>query len=241
MARRLIRQRLQTSKIASALGIYDALTEIASNKESDTFEATQSYIGLYTGVSGKTVQRIGPDLERLDLIAIKENHIGGRNAKCTYTLLSLGHYVRTPGHGRKQPCCLTIEEHKKNPQKNVVEQIAPNQTPQVSTTTNFDDLIREVQKEYPQHNVQSEANNAQKYYAKLGKALTRSMFLAWMKRAEPPLKRAKPVKQAASKAQPVGWLEWVGKTYPAARVRDYWKVSGDVQREFEAVMATRAA
>jgi hypothetical protein len=117
------------------------LTEIASDKERDTFNATQSYIGLYAGVSGKTVQRIGQDLERLDLIAIKENHIGGRNAECTYTLLSLGHHVRTPGHGGKQLCCPRIEEHKKNPQKNVVEQIAPNQTARASTTTNLEDLI----------------------------------------------------------------------------------------------------
>jgi hypothetical protein len=49
-------------------------------------------------------------------------------------------------------------------------------------------------------------------------------------------------KVAAPKPQSEGWHEWRTVTYPTALVTDYWKVSGDVQREFkEAVMPARGA
>jgi hypothetical protein len=56
------------------------------------------------------------------------------------------------------------------------------------TTTNLEDLIEELQKEYPKHGVKREADKAMRYYDQQGKPLTRSMLRGWMKRAELPLK-----------------------------------------------------
>ena len=110
--------------------------------------------------------------------------------------------------------------------------------PPTTTTTNSEDLIKEVQKAYPRHNVRQEFRLCSQHYEKKHRPVTPTIFRAWMKRAELPLQRAKPAKPAQT-AQPAGWLEWVNKTYPAARVRDYWKVSGDVQREFQAAQTHR--
>jgi hypothetical protein len=199
-ARRLIRQKLPTSKISSALGVYDALTEISSDNQSDTFDAAQNYIGLYAGVSGKTVQRISPDLEQLGLVAIKSNYIGGRNAECTYTLLPLGHNVRTPGHGRKQPCCPTIEESPEESKKNVVEETkAPSAT---ATTTNFEELLAELKPLYPDNDVRRELDRYFSWCKKKEKTPTVRGFRNWMKRAEPELKRAK---AKAAGMKPIGF------------------------------------
>lgn len=196
-ARRLIRSKIPTNKISSALCVYDALTEISSNKESDKFDATQGYIGLHGGVSAKTVQRINPDLERIGLVAIKPNSVGGRNAECTYTLLSLGHNVRTPGHGRKQRWCPTIEEHKKNQKKNVVEETKVPSA--AAATTNFDELLAELKPLYPNNNVAREYDNCVSWFReKKNKKPSPRQFRDWMERAEPELKR--PKTKAATKA-----------------------------------------
>jgi hypothetical protein len=69
---------------------------------------------------------------------------------------------------------------------------------------------------------------------------TISGYKTWKKEQKPTLK-SKSAKQGP-KRQPDGWPEWLNNTYPGARVRDYWKVRGDVQREFkEAAMSARGA
>jgi hypothetical protein len=54
-ARRRIRDQLDgTEEIASALSIYDALTEIASDKGAPVFETTQAYIAMIAGLADRS-------------------------------------------------------------------------------------------------------------------------------------------------------------------------------------------
>lgn len=43
-----------------------------------------------------------------------------------------------------------------------------------------------------------------------------------------------PAQKREIKPQPAGWSEWLAAAYPGAIQRDYWLVSADVQREFNA-------
>ncbi len=111
-ARRLIRERMNGHESTSAmLGIYDALTEIASNEGSESFKAGQPYIGELAGLSARTVRRLEPVLEGFGIVSIFRPPLRGHH---TYTLLSLGQGVPTLGHGRSQASCPPVEEHKKN-------------------------------------------------------------------------------------------------------------------------------
>jgi hypothetical protein len=142
--------------------------------------------------------------------------------------------ILPPENGKSEAVKWEVPSCESGPQwdesSNVV--VGEKKTPPAQTPTNFEDLIETLQKEYPQHNVSRESNNAEKYYGRQGKALTRSRLIGWMKRAEPPLKRAKSIKQSP-KPQPAGWLEWVKETYPDAHIKDYWKVTDSVKEEFK--------
>jgi hypothetical protein len=76
-----------TGNVGSALLVYYALTEIASDEQSDTFVTTCAYIGQRAGLSGRTVNRILPTLENLHIITIQRNKICGVNAPSTYTII----------------------------------------------------------------------------------------------------------------------------------------------------------
>jgi DNA-binding IscR family transcriptional regulator len=76
-----------TGNVGSALLVYHALTEIASDKQTDTFVTTCAYIGQRAGLSARTVNRILPTLENLDIITIQRNKICGVNAPSTYTII----------------------------------------------------------------------------------------------------------------------------------------------------------
>lgn len=93
------------------LGIYDALTEIASNEQAESFKAGQPYIGELAGLSARTVRRLEPVLEGFGIVSIFRPPLRGHH---TYTLLSFGQGVPTLGHRRSQASCPPVEEHKKN-------------------------------------------------------------------------------------------------------------------------------
>jgi DNA-binding MarR family transcriptional regulator len=73
--------------INAARSIYLSLAEIASDKASDTFDASQADIGHRAGLSVATVKRILPLFRRLGLIKIKRNSINGIETRSTYTLI----------------------------------------------------------------------------------------------------------------------------------------------------------
>ena len=80
--------------INAARSIYLSLAEIASDKASDTFDASQADIGHRAGLSVATVKRILPLFRTLGLIKIKRNSIRGIETRSTYTLIrtALAHH-----------------------------------------------------------------------------------------------------------------------------------------------------
>ena len=88
-ARRLIRDSAdgfpQQVSGAAVLGVYDALTEIASDEQAERFTAAQAWIALKAGLTRKTIQRVLPILRDLGLIAYAEPQ--GFLTQVEYTLL----------------------------------------------------------------------------------------------------------------------------------------------------------
>src|SRR5215469_18808923 len=90
--RRLIRKSFDAdAQISSTLGIYDALTEIASDEQDNTFTTTHAYIGKMSGYSSATVKRRLTDLENLKVLEVGRNTSKGMRSPSTYSLLTLGH------------------------------------------------------------------------------------------------------------------------------------------------------
>ncbi len=83
---REIRERHDASNTgASALLVYFALTEIASDNQSDVFEAAYAYLAIKCGLSPRTVQNRIKDLEEDGFISVET-----KSLKCpsTFTLLA---------------------------------------------------------------------------------------------------------------------------------------------------------
>jgi hypothetical protein len=84
-ARRRIRQALDgANTVASGLAVYDALTEIASDKGQLSFETTHSFISLLSGVKVSCVKSRLADLAELGLVKVSTPKL---RAPSTYTLL----------------------------------------------------------------------------------------------------------------------------------------------------------
>ena len=76
-ARRRIRDHFDcTGNVCSALSVYDALTEIASDKQSAVFTTTHAHIAKYSGVSPSTVKRIIAGFDELRLVKIQDSSVG---------------------------------------------------------------------------------------------------------------------------------------------------------------------
>ncbi|MCC5805569.1 MAG: hypothetical protein JJU00_04490 [Opitutales bacterium] len=74
-----------TCRCEGAISIYVALCEIASDEQSETFEAIQGEIGMKAGVSAKTVGRLMPQLEKAGVVSVFERPL---KTPKIYTLLS---------------------------------------------------------------------------------------------------------------------------------------------------------
>jgi hypothetical protein len=97
----------ESDQAASARSLYVAMTELASDNESDTFTATKALIAHKAGLSVSTVQRLLNGFEQLGVVRIErgfaERNSGAIRAPNTYTLLSIGHGDSTTlGHGRSR-------------------------------------------------------------------------------------------------------------------------------------------
>jgi hypothetical protein len=101
---------------ASALGVYLALSVVASDKESEEFQTTYTWLSSLSGFSVRTVQSRIHDLATLGVIGVKVHRL---KSPATYRLLpfgngclSLSNGCRTLGNG-ETPQLLTSEEKKK--------------------------------------------------------------------------------------------------------------------------------
>lgn len=95
--RRFIRTSLDaTNDVASGLGVYDALTEIASDAGSEEFQTTIAWIASMSGFSKRTVQSRLADLEQLKLVEIRTPPL---RAPSTYRLLPYGNDCATQSNG----------------------------------------------------------------------------------------------------------------------------------------------
>ena len=119
-ARRRIRDAFDaTGNVASALSIYDALTEIASNEQAETFRAAHAFVAGLAGVSAPTVKRVFPVLREIGLIHVETPAL---RAPSVVTLLAhgdptlgngdltLAHGEPALAHGRKRGERSTSEE-----------------------------------------------------------------------------------------------------------------------------------
>ena len=70
--------------VASAIGTYVALTEIASDEQSETFDTTHLYISSKSGLSASTVKKRVQGLKEIGIIDIYTPKLKG---PCTYWLL----------------------------------------------------------------------------------------------------------------------------------------------------------
>ena len=223
--RRAIREAFDADgRKCSALSIYDALTEIASNEQSDTFTKSHDYIASFAGLDGKTSKRIMPIFEKMKIVHVRRNGSDGLQTANTYTLLPLGLKVPTQGQSQKNDMSLVLNKSSEESaeKSDDCENAKARNEPFESSSIHFSSL--EEAKKHP-------------YWKKFARYCesqpngipTLAGFNTWL-RGQPLVKTTK----EGSKAQPAGWLEWVKETYPGARVLDYWQAPGDVQREFNA-------
>ncbi|HWX16594.1 MAG TPA: helix-turn-helix domain-containing protein [Chthoniobacterales bacterium] len=92
-----------SGSVNAARSIYLALSEIASDRQSETFDATQADIAHRAGLSVATVKRILPNFQKLGLIRVKRNSINGIETRSTYTLIrgALAHHEPALAHQPK--------------------------------------------------------------------------------------------------------------------------------------------
>ena len=117
-ALRLVREALDAENaVASGLLVYFALTEIASDKQSQTFQTTHSFIAMRSGLSPRTVQQRIQDLTDIGVLKCVVPNL---RAPATYTLLSNGERKPLPSvtqqmHNDKQPLPSVTQRVKKAP------------------------------------------------------------------------------------------------------------------------------
>ncbi|MBW7893684.1 MAG: hypothetical protein H3C27_01120 [Opitutaceae bacterium] len=98
-ARRAIRDAFDaTSNVSTALCVYDALTEIASDEQNETFTTTHAWISRLSGVSPTTIKKVLPVLRDLGLVAISTPAL---RAPSTYTLHAVANDSRSAANDRQ--------------------------------------------------------------------------------------------------------------------------------------------
>jgi hypothetical protein len=91
---------------SAARSIYLALTQIASDKHNDTFDASHAVIAHRAGLSVATVRRVLPTFRDLGLITIKRNFVNNIEQPSTYSVIrgAIAHNnERAPAHGERAP------------------------------------------------------------------------------------------------------------------------------------------
>ena len=84
---------------SSAIALYVALTEIASDYQSNTFTVSQTAIANRAGLTDRTLRSILPVFQQLGYVTVQRNYVDGLERQSTYCLNRepLGKFCRTPG------------------------------------------------------------------------------------------------------------------------------------------------
>jgi hypothetical protein len=77
----------RAGSVVAARSVILALSEIASDKQSDTFEAATSYIAHRAGVTSKTVRRMIKIFKRLRFLRVQPRSENGLKVANEYTLI----------------------------------------------------------------------------------------------------------------------------------------------------------
>jgi hypothetical protein len=87
---RLIRAHFDDSaiRIASAISLYVALTEAASNRSTDLFTTTIGELASLSGLARPTVMKLLKEFERIEILQVERKMIDNLNLPSDYTLLS---------------------------------------------------------------------------------------------------------------------------------------------------------
>jgi hypothetical protein len=117
-ARRKIRERMNgESKTVYVLSVYDALTEIASDEETETFKTSHPYLATKAGCGVTQLKVALQELKEAGLILIETPKLRG---PCSFTLLVVSRIATsdshdTPSVSRKtfSDGATTVEEKKK--------------------------------------------------------------------------------------------------------------------------------
>lgn len=129
-ARRAIRQAFDaTNNVTSALAVYDALTEIASDTGAETFTTTHAWIQRMSGVSVSTIKKHLSVFAELSLITVSTPAL---RAPSTYVLLSLANGCPTLANDKpalanssQSGPLATSEERSEENKKNIGGESAP--------------------------------------------------------------------------------------------------------------------
>ena len=140
-ALRLIREAFDADKtVASALAVYLALTEIASDEESEVFTTTHAWIAQKCGVSPRTVQ---DRLNGLVEISLVEIHTPALKSPSTYRLLSVSQPLPNARQRKKIETLPSSEEQKNKGLKNV-KIIKPALTKLTASAASLERIAREI-------------------------------------------------------------------------------------------------
>jgi DNA-binding Lrp family transcriptional regulator len=143
---RQIREALDAENaVSSGLLVYVALTEIASDKQSPTFQTTHSFIAMRCGLSQRTVQQRIRDLTEIGVLKCAVSNL---RAPATYELLAVPvtqplpdvvqplHSVTQPLPDVVQPLHSVTQRSKKAPLRTLEESLEekPNNTERTCST-----------------------------------------------------------------------------------------------------------
>ncbi len=140
--RRRIREAFDaTNNVASALGVYDALTEIASDAQAEIFTTTHAWIQNKSGVSVSTIKKHLVEFAKLGLLVVTAGRL---RAPASYTLLSDSQPLasdRQPlasdSQRRKTGPLATLEESKKN-----LRRISKKASPALADWLTYADVLK---------------------------------------------------------------------------------------------------
>lgn len=196
-ALRRIREAFDASKnVASALGVYYALVEIASDKGTEQFNTTHAWLATISGFSPRTVQERVRELAEIGLIEV---HTPSLRAPSTYRLLA----VRQPLRSARQPLRIATqrliraplprsEETERTIEAPTEENVAA-ATPASSMNCSADDAewIAELQRDpaYTGIDVPREFAKLNRWCVVNRKQPTRRRFINWLNRVDRPISR----------------------------------------------------